>query len=361
MPVEHDEQTGRNTSPKFDLGRNFSNKIWNAARFTITMLTEANALSPAPSGGDVSEADRGGSSSTSSSRFPNPESPIPASSLSLPDRWMLSRLASASRELDSALSEYQFSVYADTLYAVFWRDFCDWYLEAVKPTVKDSPSQQAVLRAALDALLRFIHPVMPFVTETVYETLREIAASPIDGLSLPEPTHDGLLCTAGWPTFDDALDDSRSVREFEQFQSLITAIREVRAKHRVKPKQKITLHASAELAEQIAGASPLVETLGGLGAVTTDAPSGPSVAFTFESGEYHLSELSDAVDSGAERERLEKQLADLDKSIDVLDKRLSNPGYTEKAPAHMVEQTRGELAKKKADRDAVASQLERLA
>ncbi|HBS29056.1 MAG TPA: valine--tRNA ligase, partial [Phycisphaerales bacterium] len=90
------------------------------------------------------------------------------------DRWMLSRLASAVRTLEGALEEYQFSVYAQTSYDLLWRDFCDWYLEAIKPTVGSDAAQRAVLRAVLDSILRLLHPVCPFVTEVLHEPLRRV-------------------------------------------------------------------------------------------------------------------------------------------------------------------------------------------
>src|SRR5690606_19798947 len=136
MPVERDPATGANTGPKFDLGRNLCNKLWNAARFALTML-ERHPVKPSAY-------------------------PIDPERLSLTDRWMLSRLTAATGAIDNALRHYQFKDYADAVYDLLWRDFCDWYLESIKPTLATDPNQPAVLRLVLDAILRLMHPVTPF-------------------------------------------------------------------------------------------------------------------------------------------------------------------------------------------------------
>ncbi|GMV26307.1 MAG: valine--tRNA ligase [Phycisphaerae bacterium] len=340
LPVVKDSATGKNTSPKFDLGRNFCNKLWNAARFAVGILTAAPAA-----------ASRGGSAA-----------PVSAKSLSLIDRWMLSRLQAATAEINSAVEHFEFSLYAQSIYTLLWNDFCDWYLEAIKPTVADDANQRAVLRSVLDAILRILHPVAPFVTEAAYETVGALPAAPIAGLRLDAPRKPGLLATAGWPVIDQSLRDEAAEREFSQLQGLITAIREVRAQHQVAPKRKIVLHVPAHVAEHWRPHAVTLATLAGLETQTTDAPSGSNVVFTFEAREYAVSNLADAaaVDSGAERARIEKIIADSEKLIAVLEGRLANPGYAQKAPPHMVQQTKDQLAKAIAERSAAAESLKKL-
>ncbi len=341
MPVVKDSATGRNTSPKFDLGRNFCNKLWNAARYAIGILEEASKQ-PSKVGSD--------------------QGTKPA--LSLADRWLLSRLHSAIEASTNALAEYQFSDYAQTLYDILWRDFCDWYLEAIKPTVAGDPRQRAVLRAALDAILRLLHPIAPFVTEAIFERLSEIPGEPVAGIELDPPRKGGVLATAGWPRAAASLRDEASERDFERVRTLITAVREVRAQHKVAPRRRITLHGPAALNEVVAlaqaGPSNIIVSLAELDRVAPDAPTGDSVAFRFESLELRVSNLADAVDTGAERARLEKLVGDLEKSIATLSGRLNNPGYAEKAPGHMVQQTRDQLAKAQADLAAARASLESL-
>jgi valyl-tRNA synthetase len=174
MPVDHDAKSGKNTSPKFDIGRNFCNKLWNASRFVIGMLESESAKQPVSA---VHQAN-------------------------LVDRWMLSRLATGLEAVNAALKEYQFSDYAQTMYDLLWRDFCDWYLEAIKPTVAADGGQRAVLAHALQTIVRMLHPVTPFITEAIWERLREIQTAPVDGVKLVASRKGGMLCTAGWPLME---------------------------------------------------------------------------------------------------------------------------------------------------------------
>lgn len=333
MPVQKDSATGRNTSPKFDLGRNFANKLWNAARFTMTML--------------------GGATQASSTS---------AHQASLVDKWMLSRLATAVHEVSAAIEQFEYSNYAQSVYDLLWRDFCDWYLEAIKPTVAADPRQQAVLRASLDTILRLLHPIMPYVTEAIYEQVRLLPAAPIEGLHLGAARKGDLLCTAGWPTAAASLRDTAAEAAFERTRTLVTALREARSQHQVAPKRKVTLHAPAGLLKPDEAA--LVQTLALIETIDAAPQPAGAVAITFEGKQLFLSNLRDAAAPGAtsggndaERERLTKLIADSDKSIATLEGRLNNPGYAQKAPPAMVKQTQDQLAKAKADRDAAKAAL----
>ena len=334
MPVEHDEATGKNTSPKFDLGRNLCNKLWNAAKFSMMML-EKNPIEPGM--------------------------PIDPQELTLIDRWMLSRVVDATNKINTAQRNYMFKDYADTLYDLFWRDFCDWYLESIKPTIADNPNQRAVLRLVFEAILRLMHPVMPFITETLSERFADIPMNEITGFNFAQTRTNETLCQSGWPEPDDELRDEVAEEAYERVRSLVSTIREIRAQSQVAPKRKIVLHASGSLADDIARWSPLVETLAGVESISSETPDGQAASFTFEGSEYQLSNLADALDEGAEKERLTKELATIEKSIGGIKGRLSNPGYTDKAPAHLVQQTRDQLAGLEKDRDATKSALDKLA
>ena len=333
MPVVRDESTGKNTSPKFDLGRNLCNKLWNAAKFSMMMLEK----NPVPIG-----------------------MPIDPQELTLIDRWMLSRVVDATNKINTAQRNYMFKDYADTLYDLFWRDFCDWYLESIKPTIAENPNQRAVLRLVFESILRLMHPVMPFITETLSEQLADIPLGEISGFGFAPTKSNQTLCQSGWPEPDDELRDEVAEEAYERIRSLVSTIREVRAQSQVAPKRRIVLHASGSLAEDIARWSPLIETLAGVESITSDTPDGQAASFTFEGSEYQLSNLADALDAGAEKDRLEKELAAIEKSIKGIKGRLSNPGYTDKAPAHLVEQTRDQLAGLEKDRDATKSALDKL-
>ncbi|MFZ4574130.1 MAG: valine--tRNA ligase [Phycisphaerales bacterium] len=331
MPVTKDAASGKNTSPKFDEGRNFANKLWNAARYAMGILQQGKA-----------------------------EPVVSVAGLPLADRWMLSRLAGAVRACSESLDRYEYADYAVALYDLLWRDFCDWYLEAIKPTVAENAGQRAVLRASLDVILRLLHPVMPFVTEAIFERLSEMPSAGVAGLSLVGKDKGSLLATAGWPVAGEFLIDPKAEAEFEKLRGLITAVRELRAQHNVPPKRRVSLHLNAAAADLGDYGRLLVGSLAQVGTITHDAPGGASVAFTYDALEHRLSDLADAVDADAERARLGKLAADLDKSIATLEGRLANPGYALKAPPSMVQQTQDQLAKAKAERDAARQSLERL-
>ncbi len=326
MPVVFDDETGKNTSPKFDIGRNFCNKLWNAVGFALSNLA----------GG---ESDGSGE-------------------MQLVDRWILSRTAQTVAALNDVIASYQFNIYAQLVYDLFWRDFCDYYVEAVKPTVKTNAAQRTVLRAIVDVIVRIVHPVCPFITETLYERLREIDARPVDGLRLDASD---LCTTAGWPIVDPSLRDTAVEREFDTMRQLIGVIREARSQRNVQPKRKITLHTDAETLGWIEAAGALVPTLCGIEQIVLDEPTGDHAVITALGRDHAISNLTDARDASTERERLEKNLADAEGGIIGLEKRLSNPGYVDKAPAKLVQQTRDQLASLQEERDTIRMALDRLA
>jgi valyl-tRNA synthetase len=335
MPVIRDPVTGANTSPKFDLGRNFCNKLWNAARFTLSIFERIG---------------------------PMPVHAVTHADLAVVDKWMLSRLASSVAQADSCLKTCQFSEYADVMYKLLWWDFCDWYLEAIKPTVDRSPGQQAVLACALQTILRLLHPITPFVTEAIWEHVRELQTAAVAGVKLDRPRIEGLLCTAGWPEIAPHLADTAVEAQFESLRELINLIRNLRSEHQVLPKRKITLHAPSSVIERLNLAPGLVETMAGLERVMADAPAGDAraVALRFDGQELFASNLADMVDAGAERDRLSKQLEQLRKSEIALAGRLGNPGYADKAPAKLVEESKAQLAKMRDEISAISDKLKQL-
>ncbi len=336
----------KTTSSKFDLGRNFANKLWNASRFALGIV-----------------------GAPSSAAQPSHAGP------SLLDRWMLSRLAAGVAEAESALKGYEFSNYATTLYDLLWRDFCDWYLEGVKPTIAADARQRAVLLSALETIVRLLHPIMPFVTETIWEKLKHVprAGLPaLPGVTLGPARKDGLLATAGWPGIAASLRDEAAEAAFERMRALVTVIRDVRAQNQVPPKRRVTLHVPAAGpgggggGELPADLAELVKIFAGVDSITKDAAPAGAVVVAFESKEYRLSSLRDAVSDGgganadAEKARLAKQIADKEKSEATLAGRLANPGYADKAPAHMVQQTKDQLAAVRKELEGLRAALAKL-
>ncbi len=316
LPVKKDAE-GRNTSDKFDQGRNFCNKLWNASRFAISNL-EATAVQ-------------------------SPDS----STWTLADRWILSRLARTITEINEALEHYRFDQYAKSAYDFFWRDFCDWYVEASKPVMKDAaraPQAAAVLAAALDASLRLMHPMIPFITETIWWKLNEVRT----GRGLPGKltgSDSPRLIKAAWPQADASLIDESAERDFTMLQGIVVAIRNLRNEHKVDPKRAVAVSilAHEELAHVIRQNQQIVDVLATC--TVSDAradltPPANAARATVGACEVYVEGL---VDEAAEKQRLAKRKEELVRQIAGLKGRLSNESYISKAPPHLVEQTRNQL------------------
>jgi len=318
----------RNTSAKFDAGRNFANKLFNAVRFALRRLDGAAGTN----------------------------APVDMSTTLFADRLIIARLQETVAKLESAVANYQFNVYADTLYDFVWRDVCDRYLEAVKPTIDDNPAQQVILGSVLDAALRLMHPVCPFVTESLWPHVSEARTGSIIGVDLPPAE---VLASAQWPVVDSALADESIVAEFARTWELITQIRTLRSAQTVPPKKRITLHAPAAVLELVRSGDGLVETLAGLEEAMELGDERPQVAspLAFEGSQVFLSGLVDEVDMDAERARLEKVVEEKTRQVAGFEGRLSNPGYVNNAKPELVAETRELCERAKADLAAATAAL----
>ncbi|RLS61817.1 MAG: valine--tRNA ligase [Planctomycetota bacterium] len=307
----------RNTSSRFDLGRNFANKLWNATRFAL-----ANLAAAAPDS--------------------------KAEPLTLLDSWMLARLEHATRTIDKAIADYEFHRVAEALYDLVWRDFCDWYLEGVKPTIRNNATQQAILAATLDAIVRLLHPVCPFVTETLWESVQAMRKTHVAGLELPS---NDLCTTAAWPVISSSLRDEKALAEFARMQTLVELIRRVRGERQVSPKRKIVLHADDALRALVTRAAGVIETLAGIERVETICAVRPlgAVAIAFEGSELLIDGLVDAVDATAEKSRLIKLIADRNKQATGMRAKLENEAYLARAPVALVDETKKKLAELEAE------------
>ncbi|MEM8784168.1 MAG: valine--tRNA ligase, partial [Planctomycetota bacterium] len=332
-----DRPLARNTSEKFDLGQRFANKMWNATRFALTKLVHAQCKL------DLEEGQA-----------------IPPS---LPERWILSRLARTVRLCDDALQTYAFADYANALYDFFWRDLCDWYIEAVKPRIGASSNMQRTLAACLDASLRLLHPIMPFVTERLWEALNDAwpDTRSVDGLML-QPSE--LLVTASWPQVAEVLIDGTSEAEFERIQETITAIRDARNRAKVPPRETIELSSEepAEIAKSLTENRWIAEGLANFRGrefgPNVPAPEGALVVLAGGCKIYLHGLCGDASE---ETDRLTGEADELRKAIANFEKRLSNTKYVEKAPAHLVQETRDQLAATQKQLETIESQLAALA
>jgi len=317
MPVELMElPDGRtvNTSPKFDIGRNFCNKLWNATRFAMMNLEGTKP--------DKFEAEK----------------------MEIADKWILSRLAKTISEVTQSINKYKFSEPVNQLYRFFWNDFCDWYLEWTKPRVRDEeqrPIAQNVLAFVLDQLLRLLHPFVPFITEGMFQKLNEIA--PVRKLNgIVEAKEAKALVIAQWPESIDELVDEQAEEQIADIQAVVRTIRDIRSKYNKGPGEKLLALASApqKIADSLNENSKLICQLANLKKFTAgeklEKPKN-AAAIIVEQMQIYLDE---AIDPKAERKRLEKQKQQIENALNAVQAKLNNKNFINKAKPEVVEQAR---------------------
>jgi valyl-tRNA synthetase len=261
--------------------------------------------------------------------------PEPAS-LPVMDRWILHRVSDVTRQLETALEEYRFDVAADLLYHFFWHEYADWYIEFAKPRLaSDSPYRSdasAILVEVHDRILRLLHPMMPFVTEELWQKLPREAGSPATIAHAPFPAVE-----AGW-------EDDGAVAAVELLQEVVTTIRTVRAERGVPPSRRIEvivqgagerrrriLDEHREYVARIAG----LEELRYAADVPRDADTVTRVVRDLQ---IHIP-LKGIVDREAEKARIRKDLAGVEKQRAGLMAKLSNPMFRERADGEIVKET----------------------
>ncbi|MBX9578982.1 MAG: valine--tRNA ligase [Gemmataceae bacterium] len=307
-------KTARQASDRFEIGRNFANKLWNATRF---LLMNLDGYTPGP---------------------------VDVSQLPTEDRWLLSRLATTTGNITAALEHFKFADVAKLTYEFVWSEFCDWYIEMSKGRLKDPaarPAAQRVLAGVLDGILRLVHPVMPFVAESLWHALAE--AAPRRGLPEPtEPTES--VCIAPWPAYPAAWVDAGVEARFARMQELVRGVREVRNRYQVDDKQKldVTVKASEAVAADFTALGAFIGPLAGIAnftaspSATKPKQAGGVVAADFEA---YVS-LAGLIDPAAEAKRLDKQLADKRKALAGVQAKLGNEKFVGSAPAEVVQQQR---------------------
>jgi len=308
-------------SERFDVSRNFCNKLWNAARFTLINL--------------------GGYESAE----------VRDEELAVEDRWLLSRLTAVAIDVTSALESFRFADAARTLYDFAWDDFCSFYVEMAKGRLQDPaarPTAQRVLAYVLDSLLRLLHPMMPFITEEIWRLLNQTA--PVRGLRDPEPMPDALLI-APWPNVAAGRRDEAIERRFAGFQSVLKALREIRSRQNIAARTPIrfVLRCDGLTGDLLEPMIPYFASMAN--AEWTGA--GPDLELPTINATYSLTgldvivDLAGLIDIGAEIARNEKEAAKLAKLIQGKDGKLSNIDFVNGAPPHVVAAERDALAKLK--------------
>jgi valyl-tRNA synthetase len=363
---------GAVVSERFELGRNFANKLWNAARFSLINLEGYSA--PGSAGGFAED------------------------DLLLEDRWLLSRLSTVTQQVTAALERYRYADAARTLYDFAWNEFCSFYVEMTKarfghvaeslrdsddPRVgdtrlRDKQTAQHVLAHALDVLMRLLHPMMPFLTEEVWQLLGKVAPKrdlPDAAEPSPNPSLIGRgyeaaesICIARWPTADTARQNATIEQQFAEFQSVLGAVREIRQTQNIPQREELTfsVRCDAATAELLRPMQPYFTQMArataidiGPHAVAPEVAASRTLAGRHGPMEVHV-DVSRFIDTKAERKRLEKERENLTKQIGSIEGKLANKNFVEKAPADLVTQQRAKLDELRGQLTSIGAALKKL-
>lgn len=321
-------------SERFETARNFCNKLWNAARFVMINLEGFAPVS------------------------------LDVDSLPLEDRWILSRLSTTIDKFNTALEGYHHADAARAVYDFAWDEFCSYYVEMAKPRLaseSDRAVTQQVLAHVLDQLLRLLQPIIPFITEAIWQELAQFGHQrTLDGKTEEQP----WLMRASWPVADASLQNAEIEKQFAQFAAVLGALREIRSRQNLPPKEEIsfTVACDADTAKLLAPMGQFFQALAhariaglGSGFATPDIPASINV-----DGMDVTVDLGKFIDVPAEIARNEKLLENLDKQITGKRSKLSNESFVSRAPAEVVEKERQSLAELEQQQQAVAQTLQKL-
>lgn len=317
LPVKKEVQPdGReiNTSEKFEIGRNFSNKLWNACRFLYPQLEQAGALSQ--------------------------ELPMDKNLFALEDKWILSRLQTTIKDATRMLEEYRFAELAGLLYRFVWDNVCSSYLEIKKAVINsetltpEKKNAMAILSYVLKNVLDLLHPVMPFITEELNSILFQGSE---------------MVISRAWPKADESLIDAKIEGAFDQAFAVVESVRGVRGRYNVSPAQKLVAVVSVdnEISENSVNACKAIITeLSGLETLTI-AVKAPKPKFSASAvvpgGELYVP-LEGILDPAAEIARLEKEIEKARSFAASIEKKLSNQKFVSGAPEAVVNAERVKLA-----------------
>ncbi|MCI0706304.1 MAG: valine--tRNA ligase [Ignavibacteriae bacterium] len=321
------------STEKCELGRNFANKIWNAGRFLL-----------------MNKAELAGETNLNLDK-------LSTEHLDLADKWILSRLNHAIRDYNDSLNNFRINESTKVLYDFIWHDFCDWYVELVKTRFYgDEPAEvkRAVVQRALwvfDRALRLLHPHMPFLSEELWQHLAD--------------RNSASLMRAEFPVADEKLIDEKTESDMAFVQSVINAVRNIRGENNVPPSKEIRLQVLAAKNDR----GSVIQTYGAylkkLGRVqeieSITASTKPKLASSaVVDGIELFVPLEGLIDVGAERQRLEKEIARLQGLVESIEKKLSNPQFVERAPKDVVQKEREKQSSFKTNLEKLQQNLKQL-
>ena len=321
MPVESMTlPDGRrvNTSPKFDIGRNFCNKLWNASRFALMNL---EGIKPAKFDPDK---------------------------MDITDKWILSRLAKTISEVTESLDKFKYSEPLTQLYRFFWNDFCDWYLEWIKPRMQDKqkkPTAQNVLAFVLDQTLRLLHPFVPFITEGIFQKLNEIAPMrKLGGLAVVKKAE--ALVIAQWPDGLDSLVNEEVEKKISIVQTPVRAYRDMKNKYNIPNSVMASTSAAvpAVVVYSLSENADLICHMAGLKDFTPGVDISKPIKAAVSVVDGMSFYMHDVIDVKAEKNRLEKQKQQIIDAKNAVEAKLANKDFVTKAKPKVVAQAKDKLA-----------------
>jgi valyl-tRNA synthetase len=293
--------------------RNFCNKLWNASRFVLMNTEEQDC---GFNGGEMV--------------------------LSLADRWILAEFNQTIKAYRDALDSYRFDIAAGILYEFTWNQFCDWYLELTKPVMNGGSEAELrgtrnTLVTVLEGLLRLAHPIIPFITETIWQRVKVLKGIDADTIML-QP----------FPSFDAAQVDEQAVADTEWLKQAIVAVRNIRAEMNIAPGKPLELllrSASPEAQRRVNDNLSFLKTLARLESITllSADDKGPVSVTKIVDGAELLIPMAGLIDKEAELARLAKEVAKVEQEIGRIESKLGNEGFVARAPEAVIAKEREKL------------------
>ncbi len=310
---------------KFEMGRNFANKIWNAFNVFGQFMKEGQDYRRIRSFNELDFA----------------------------EKWMLTRLNQTISEVEEDLARYRLNEAVTKIYTLFWGDYCDWYLELIKPKSGEVMSEDTIALAAelFETMLQLLHPFMPFITEELWTHVR--------------PRETGDICmTSSWPVANQNEMDTELAGHFSTMQEMISGIRNVKAQYSVSPGQEISvlLHLEPALVEPVESHRDYFAKLAKATEleVSTGSSRPPASASIVVGRNQVFIPLEGMIDLEIERERIRKDIAEKDRFLKSIEGKLANENFVSRAPAEVVEKERAKAVEAKEELERLTSSLDEL-
>ena len=304
--------------------RNFCNKIWNASRYVLMNAT-----------GEDGDQDCGQDNSDNYK-------------LTLADRWIMSRLQSAESEVTAAIDSYRFDLAAQALYDFVWNEYCDWYLELSKPVLWDENGDPAIQKGTrrtlvrvLEAILRLAHPMLPFITEEIWQNI-----APLAGIGL-NPEGDTIMLQP-FPVADQSQIDAQADADIDWVKNVIVGVRNVRGEMNISPAKALPIYMArgdAEDKRRLEENRQFLSKLASLESITwLDDPAQAPLCATALAGDLEiLVPMAGLIDVDAELARLDREIDKISIEVKKLSGKLSNAKFVDNAPAEVVAKERQKL------------------